>query len=174
MKKIAKPHYSEHAVYYEQFIDVLNPEISVLQHLKVQAKEIELLLKEKSEEALLKPYLPEKWTVKQVVQHLMDMERVLMYRALCFSRLDKEPKYFFNENKFIENSIVNKIPIKRLLAEYKAQRASTIAFFKNQTVATLKRAGVASMTTMSVRACAWIIAGHELHHLKIIKEKYFI
>jgi hypothetical protein len=102
----------------------------------------------------------------------MDVERVLMYRALRFSRNDQEPLPFFDENEFIKNAIANKVPIKKLLKEYKLQRQNTIAFFENQTVATLKRTGVASNTNMSVRACAWIICGHEMHHVSIITNRY--
>jgi hypothetical protein len=174
MKKIAKPAYTEHAVYYETFINLVDEHTSVLDQLKQQAKLLDTLLLSLTEKQLVSSYAVGKWSVKEVLQHLMDIERVLMYRALCFSRFDKEPKYFFDENKFIANSIVQKIKIKSLLKEYKTQRANTIAFFQNQTTTTLKRTGIASNTPMSVRACAWILCGHEKHHIQILKDKYSI
>jgi uncharacterized damage-inducible protein DinB len=172
MKKIPKPGYLEHAVYYGQFIALVNTNASVLLQLKNNAKALEVLLKSLLNEQLERPYQSGKWTIKEILQHLMDVERVLMYRALRFSRNDPSAQPFFDENQYIENSIANELPIKKLLKEYKLQRQNTIVFFENQTAATLKRTGIASNTNMSVRACAWIICGHEFHHLNIIKERY--
>jgi hypothetical protein len=172
MKKIAKPSYLEHAVYYEQFVNLVSDKEPVLKQLKNSCKELETIYLSLNEFQLTTAYCNGKWTLKQLLQHLMDVERVLMYRALRFSRNDREPLPFFDENEFIKNAVANDIPIKKLLKEYKLQRHNTIAFFENQTAATLKRMGVASNTNMSVRACAWIICGHELHHKSIIKSRY--
>ncbi len=171
MKKITKPNFLEHAVYYEKFINLVQNETSVLLQLKNNAKSFcsYLLLLDKNIQVT--PYETGKWTPIQVLQHLIDVERVMLYRAHCFSRNDKESKPFFDENKYIEKSIANNVPIKKLLKEYTTLRQNTIAFFENQNSATLQRTGVASNTAMSVRACAWIICGHEIHHINYLKEK---
>ncbi len=172
MSKITKPNFTEHAMYYVQFINLVNEKENVLKQLKETAKQIVLLLQNLTETQLITPYQDGKWTIKEILQHLMDIEKVLMYRALRFSRNDPSAQPFFDENAYIKNGIANQIKIKKLLKEYNLQRQNTIAFFNNQSTVTLKRIGTASNANMSVRACAWIICGHELHHLNVLKTKY--
>jgi uncharacterized damage-inducible protein DinB len=172
MKKIPKPHYTEHAVYYENFIVKVNEHQSVLDQLKNNKKIIETKLLSLSEEQLTTPYTAGKWSIKDILVHLIDCERVFVYRAMRFARNDKSPLPFFDENEFAKQANANELPIKKLLNEYKTTRLGTIAFFQNQKVDVLKRAGIASNATMSVRACAWIICGHELHHWGVINERY--
>ncbi|MBL7764882.1 MAG: DinB family protein [Chitinophagaceae bacterium] len=172
MKKITKPEHTEHALYYEQYIKDVPDDISVLDQLKNNARLLEKQLLNLTESQLTVPYAPEKWCIKDVLQHLIDCERIFAYRALRFARKDREPLPFFDENAFAKAACAKDIPLKKLLKEYKTNRAATIALFNNMNAATLKRAGMASNFTMSVRACAWIICGHELHHWKVMKERY--
>ncbi len=172
MKKIAKPHYTEHAVYYEQYINKIPDDTNVLQLLKTNAKKIEIALLELSEEKLLYAYAEGKWSIKDILQHLIDCERIFVYRAMRFARNDKAPLLFFEEDEYAKQAQANKVPIKKLLKEYKTNRQATLAFFQNQTANTLKRTGIASNATMSVCACAWIICSHEIHHWNVILEKY--
>jgi uncharacterized damage-inducible protein DinB len=172
MKKIPKPTDTEYAVYYEPFLQKLPTDLNVFKQLKDNATQIKTLLLSLTEQQLTTPYATGKWTIKDILQHLIDFERIMIYRATCFARNDKRPIPFFDENEYVKQAASNKIPIKKLLKEYKTLRQSTLAFFTNQTAATLKRSGIASNYTMSVRACAWIICGHELHHINIIKERY--
>lgn len=172
MKKIAKPTDIEYAVYYEPFLQKLPADINILKQLKDNATNLKLLLSSLNNQQLTTPYATDKWTIKDIVQHLTDFERVLVYRAMSFARNDKRPIPFFDENEYVKQANASKQSIKKLLKDYKAVRQSTLAFFDNQTAATLKRTGIASNYTMSVRACAWIICGHENHHINIIKERY--
>ena len=172
MKKISKPTSNEYALYYEQLISLVNDEISVLDQLKMNAKLIEQQILTITDEQLSYSSAPDKWTIKDIIMHLTDLERVFLYRALRFARNDKMPLLFFDENEFAKQAKAVDMPIKKILKEYKTSRQASIAFFANQPVAILKRTGMASNTTTSVRACAWIICGHEIHHWNVIREKY--
>lgn len=174
MKKITKPTDLEYAVYYEPFLQKLSAENNIIKQLKDNATQIKTLLSTLTEQQLTTPYTTGKWTIKDILQHLIDFERVLVYRAMSFARNDKRPIPFFDENEYAKQANATKQPLKKLLKDYKAVRHATLAFFDNQTAATLKRSGIASNYTMSVRACAWIICGHEMHHMNIIKERYLI
>ncbi len=172
MKKITKPTQFEHADYYGSFIKMVNENTSVLDQLKNNAKEIEALLLSLSEAQLTMPYAPGKWCIKDIVQHLVDCERVFVYRAMRFARHDRTAQPFFDENEFAKAAKASSMPIKKLLKEYKTIRQATLAFFNNQTVDTYKRAGIAGNTMTTVRALAWIICGHELHHWAVMRERY--
>jgi hypothetical protein len=173
MKKITKPNYTEHAMYYEQYVQLVDDKKSVLDQLKANSKWLETAFLTYSEAQLCTPYAPEKWSLKDLLVHIIDCERVFVYRAMRFARNDKTPMPFFDENEFAKEAQANHIPIKKLLKEYKTTRQASIAFFNNLPASFMKRAGIASSFTMSVRACAWIIAGHELHHVAVMKERYF-
>jgi hypothetical protein len=125
-----------------------------------------------SDEVLCKPYAPGKWSIKDILMHLTDGERVFLYRAMRFARNDKSPLPFFDENEFAKQVNATAMPIRKILKEYKTTRQATLAFFSNQSAAILKRTGMASNAAMSVRACAWVICGHELHHWHVIQERY--
>lgn len=172
MKKISEPGYLEYAMYYENYIRQVHKEISVLDQLKQQSKDLVALVKSLPEEKLITPYAEGKWSIKDLIQHMTDSERVFVYRAMRFARNDKSPLPFFDENAFAQEAAANKTPSSKLLKEYLSNRQATLAFFNNQSAAVLKRAGIASNYTMSVRACAWIICGHEIHHTRIIRERY--
>jgi hypothetical protein len=172
MKKITKPTQFEHADYYESFIKLVDENTSVLDQLKNNAKEIELLILSLTEPKLITPYAEGKWCIKDIVQHLVDCERVFVYRAMRFARHDKTAQPFFDENEFTKAAKASSMPIKKLLKEYKTTRQSTLAFFNNQSTDTYKRAGIAGNTMTTVRALAWIICGHELHHWAVIKNRY--
>ena len=173
MKKIAKPTDNEYAFYYNDFIKLVKEETPLLKQLKDNCKTIEQFILSLSEAELLFSYEKDKWTTKDLLQHLIDTERIFVHRALRFVRGDKDSQSFFDENKFAVEANATKISIKKLLKDYKANRNATLAFFENISIKDLKRTGYASNTPTSVRACAWIICGHELHHFNVIKQKYF-
>ena len=172
MKKIPLPSYLEYAQYYEPFIQQVDATKSVLDQLKSNAKSLVSLLQTLPENQLTTPYAEGKWSIKDIVMHLVDFERVALYRAMRFARNDKSPLPFFDENEFAKEAQANLILSKKLWKEYMLTRQSTIAFFVNLPTKTMQRAGMASNYTMSVRACAYIICGHELHHQHIIQTKY--
>ncbi len=172
MKKITEPTYLEYAVYYENYIKKVDKHTSVLDQLKHNAKLTIELIKSLNETQLTTPYAEGKWSIKDIIQHLIDCERVFIYRAMRFARNDKSPLPFFDEDAFANEAQANKISTSKLLKEFTTTRNATIVFFNNQSSTVMKRIGIASNYNMSVRACAWIICGHELHHIGVIKERY--
>jgi hypothetical protein len=117
-------------------------------------------------------YAPGKWTVKQVVGHMADTERVLSCRALRFARADATPLPPFDENAYADTAGSADRSLESLLEELRAVRASTVALFRGLPPGTWERRGLASGQPVSVRALACIIAGHELHHRAILQERY--
>lgn len=159
-------------MYYSQYVDAIPEDTSILSVLKEEARSFEQFLLGLSEEQLLFRYAEGKWSIKDIVMHLIDCERIFLYRALRFSRNDQTPLPFFEENDYARIAEADKLKIRQILKEYKTQRAATLAFFNNQSQKALKRTGIASQAAMSVRACAWIICAHERHHRRIIEERY--
>jgi len=117
-------------------------------------------------------YDEDKWTIKEVIQHLMDAERVFSYRALRIAREDQTPLPGFEQNNYVQPSQANERSLDNLINEYKAIRASTIALFDSFSDKMLMAKGMASNSPVSVRAIGFIIMGHEIHHCKVIKESY--
>ena len=117
-------------------------------------------------------YAENKWTIKELVSHMIDTERIMAYRALRISRNDKADLLPFNENEFVANSNANEIPFKELLKEFSLVRKSTIALYKSFNNELLTRVGKASGTDLSVRALGFILCGHVLHHLEVLQERY--
>ncbi|HPI54887.1 MAG TPA: DinB family protein [Chitinophagaceae bacterium] len=172
MKKLARPAETEYALYYHSFLQSLEEDCHVLNTLKQQMLDIEKTLLNLPETSLQFSYAPGKWTIRDILQHLIDCERVFIYRAMRFSRKDTTPLPFFDENEFALQANANVKPIRKLIKEYKTTRLASLAFFSNLTTAQWKLKGIAGSTPTSVRACAWILCGHERHHWKVIQEKY--
>lgn len=117
-------------------------------------------------------YAEGKWTIKDIVQHLIDSERIFAYRALRFSRNDKTALPGFEENDYADNTNANGRSIQELLTELSAVRHSTLLFFKSLTEEQIKRTGTASTHQLSVRALGFVIIGHQKHHQKVFQERY--
>ncbi|OAB78100.1 DinB family protein [Cochleicola gelatinilyticus] len=117
-------------------------------------------------------YATNKWTPKEVLLHLIDTERVFSYRALTFARSKNVELPGFDQDEFVQNSDANKYTLDELLDDYLATRTATISLFKGFNEKTLQQSGIASGSTLSVRAAGTIICGHEIHHCNIIKERY--
>jgi len=117
-------------------------------------------------------YAEDKWTIKELIQHIMDTDRVFAYRALCFAREDKTSLLGFEENNYADSSMANNRAKENLLEEYIAIKKSTVLLFKSFNDEMLMRIGFASGGDISVRALGFIIIGHEAHHCEIIKERY--
>ena len=117
-------------------------------------------------------YAEGKWTIKDIIQHVIDTERIFAYRALRISRNDTTPLPGFEENDYVENTKANKRGIQDLLAEFSAVRYATLFLFKSFSEEQLKRMGTASGTAISVRAIGFIIIGHQKHHQNIFQERY--
>jgi hypothetical protein len=117
-------------------------------------------------------YAEGKWTIKDIIQHLIDAERVFSYRAMRISRNDKTPLPGFEENDYVENTNANGRSIQDLLTELSAVRQSTLLLFKSFSEEQFGRIGVASNADVSVRAIGFIIIGHQKHHQKVFQERY--
>ncbi len=172
MKQVEKPSEFEYAAFYEDFVKLCAKDLSILNQLQNNCKAFTNFLNALSAEQLSYRYEADKWTIKDILQHMIDVERVFLYRAMCFARGDKLTIPFIDENAYALQAKANKQSLSKLLKEYKATRAATIAFHQNQSAATHKKSGFASNTYTSVRACCWIVAGHELHHWAVIRAQY--
>lgn len=117
-------------------------------------------------------YAEGKWTIKEIIQHIIDSERVFSYRALRISRNDKTPLPGFEENDYVANTDANKRGLQELLTELSAVRYATLLLFKSFSDEQLTRMGIASENEISVRAIGFIIIGHQKHHQKIFEERY--
>lgn len=117
-------------------------------------------------------YAEGKWTIKDIIQHLIDTERIFIYRALRFSRNDKTVLPSFDENEYVENTNSNKRSIQELLTELSALRHATLLFYKSLTAEQLLLRGTASSYELSVRAIGFITIGHQKHHQRIFEERY--
>lgn len=119
-------------------------------------------------------YQPEKWSIKELILHLADSERIFAYRALRFARQDKKDLSGFDENAYVPVSGASLRSLASLLAEFGAVRAATIALFSNFDEAMLNSNGTANENIASVRALGYAIVGHEIHHIEVIKERYLL
>lgn len=118
-------------------------------------------------------YAPNKWTLKDIIQHCIDTERIMSYRALCFARNDDTVLPGFDENVYAKNTYLANRTIESLLAEFEKLRCSTIDLFGNMDKTMLLRKGTANMTRISPLALGFVIIGHAKHHESIIRERYY-
>ncbi|HET7296801.1 MAG TPA: DinB family protein [Gemmatimonadales bacterium] len=172
-RTIPRPAAVEYAPYYGRYIDKV-PEGDLLGTLEDQARETQTLLAGLSDAKALHRYAPGKWSVKEVIGHVTDAERVFCYRALRFARADSTPLPGFDENAWVPPGNFDARALKDLAAELDAVRRATIALFRGLDPAALARGGTASDNPVSVRAIAWIIAGHERHHVALLHERYHV
>ena len=117
-------------------------------------------------------YAEAKWTIKEIIQHVIDTERIFAYRALRISRNDKTPLSGFDENEYIVNTDANQRNIQSLLTELSAVRHSNLFLYKSFSEEQLKRIGTASNNEISVRALGFVTIGHQKHHQRIFEERY--
>lgn len=118
-------------------------------------------------------YAPGKWTVKDILQHVIDNERIMAYRALRFSRNDLTPLAGYDEEVLGANTLANQRSVEDLMEEFIQLRRSTISLFKNMNETMLQRNGTANETQISPLALAFVIIGHPVHHINVISERYF-
>ena len=164
---------NEYAPYFEQYIQLVSKdEKSIIENLEVSQKEFERLLRNVREEKQSFMYTEGKWTLKELIQHIIDTERIFCYRALCFARNDKTALPGFDQDIFVDNSFANTRDYNELLDEMKTLRESTIQLFKSFSEDVLLRIGIGSGSNMSVRAIGYLFSGHQIHHLNIIEERY--
>ena len=169
---VARPQAGEYAPYYERYISLVQGD-DILNTLDQQRRETMLLLSCRDEEDGNFRYAPDKWSAKEVLGHVCDTERIFAYRALRIARADATPLEGFEQDDYVRNGGFAERPIGDLVEEFIAVRRATISLLRNLDEAAWVRRGLANKNEVSVRALAYIIAGHELHHRRILEEKYF-
>ncbi len=170
MPLIARPHPDEYASFYAGYVERAGDDAFLA--LAEQASSTPQRLQGMSETQAMHRYAPGKWSVKEVLLHMADAERVFAYRALRFARADATALPGFDENAWVPVSGADHRSASELLFEFAAVRAATLALFAGFDEAALLRRGTANGQAISVRALAHIIAGHERHHLTVLRERY--
>jgi hypothetical protein len=166
-----RPQPGECAPYYEKyFIRVQGSD--VIAALEDQRRQTLLLLSGRTEADGDFRYAPDKWSLKEVVGHVNDTERIMGYRALRIARGDATPIEGFEQDDYVRNAPFARRPLADLIEDYIAVRRATLSLFRNLDEPAWGRRGQAADKEVTVRALAYIIAGHELHHRRILEEKY--
>lgn len=172
MKIIKKPNNDEFATNEPMVANLLPDDGLLLEHMLANIEMTKEFLLSLPENTLLHRYSAAKWTIKEVVMHLIDMERIYAYRALRFARNDQTELPGFDGDGYVYSSGANDRDISSLTKEFEAVRHATVSLVETFDDEALRRTGTANGKPVSVRALIYHIAGHELHHLKLIKERY--
>lgn len=169
--QVPAPAADEYAPFYAGYVASIRDE-DVLYVLALQPAELRRMCADLSDQEALARYAPGKWSVKEVVGHLVDAERVFSYRALRIGRGDATPLAGFDENAYVAAAGSEGRPMADLLGEFAAVRAATLALFRGMPDAAWERRGVANGLPVSTRALAHIAAGHVRHHVNLLRERY--
>jgi hypothetical protein len=170
---VSKPSDTEYASYFGRYVDLV-PDGEILGILASQISGTLSSLRGVSDADSLKRYAEGKWSIREVVGHMIDTERIFAYRALRIARSDKTNLPGFEQDDYIPAAQFDRRPWKGLLEELEAVRHSNVLMFRGLHAEAWERQGISNGKLMSVRAAAYIIAGHELHHMKVLGEKYGI
>ena len=163
---------NEYADFYKTYIQALD-DVELIDELEICLHEFIKFVQNLPMDKFDYQYEVGKWTIKEIIQHLIDSERVFSYRALRISRNDKTPLPGFDENDYVDNSNGKERSLQSLLTEMAVVRQSTLSLFNSFSQEQLTKNGVASNREVSVRAIGFIIIGHQKHHQKIFLERYF-
>ncbi|HEX2786968.1 MAG TPA: DinB family protein [Ignavibacteria bacterium] len=166
-----RPTENEYASFYKPYIDEV-PDGDIIVILTEQGKEARKFYQSIPEAIGAHAYQPGKWTIKEVLGHMCDAERVMAYRAMSIARNEKTPLPGFDENEYMNHSNFNRRTIQDISDEMLYIRASNIALFGTFDEEILNRTGNANGNNVSVRGLLYIISGHELHHIKVLRERY--
>ncbi len=169
---IARPEPGEYAPYYDRYI-ALVPGNDILATLESQRRQMLLLLSGRDEADGDFRYAPDKWSAKEVLGHVCDTERIFAYRALRISRGDRTPIEGFEQDDYVRNGPFAQRPLAEIIEDYIAVRRASITLLRNLDEQAWVRRGIANNNEVSVRAIAYTMAGHEVHHRRILEEKYF-
>lgn len=172
MKNIQKPEEGEYAPYAIMYIELLPDDGLVLQHLLDNVQMVKELVRSQPEEKLTSRCAEGEWTIKEILAHIIDTERIFAYRALRFARNDTTELAGFDQDAYAEYSGANARRIEDLLEELTAVRTATIALFKSFDEEVMKKSGLSNGYNLSVRSAVYQIAGHELHHVNSIRKNY--
>lgn len=166
-----RPAKGDYAEYYQKYIDLVKGE-DIYRTLVEQNMDSQNILNSFSESKGNYSYADGKWTVKEVVGHMMDVERIFAYRALCIARGEKQPLPGMDQNSYVAQGNFNKRQLFDLNYEYRLLRESNIILFGGFDKSVLQNRGTASGYEVTVLALMFMTAGHEKHHLNILMERY--
>lgn len=178
MRPIPKPKPEEYPAYSHIYMDLLEDDSNILEHLRQNLAKLKEFIYSLPEEKLLYRYAENKWTIKEILIHNIDDERIFAYRALRYGRNDTTPLHGFEQDDYAYYSKVIERSLDSIFEEYESVREATITLFENMPDEAFDRGGSGIslngevMNRRTVRALAYHIAGHELHHLNVIKERY--
>jgi hypothetical protein len=171
MNLFSLPDKGDYPAYFETYISKIPDENYSGQILR-QVNELREFLQSKASGWESKPYSEGKWTPKEVLGHLLDTERIMMFRALCFARGEQNALPGFDQDTYVIIGRFNEISTELLLKDYEAQRNALLTFFNTLNEGVLDQSGNANGNPITPRALLWIISGHFIHHFNILKERY--
>jgi uncharacterized damage-inducible protein DinB len=163
----------EYGEFYKDYINLVDKP-NVIQSLISQGQKVYTIIRQLSEDKANYRYEDDKWSVKEIIGHLVDTERIMAYRALCISRGEQASLPGYDHESYVEQGEFDQRSLQSLSTEYDALRNANISMFSSFTKDQMLRKGTANEATVSVRALAYIIAGHERHHMQILEDKYDI
>jgi hypothetical protein len=166
-----RPAENEYATYYQGYVDQVS-ENDVLAVLRSEVDDLDVLLNRVTAEKETYAYAEGKWTIREIIGHLIDGERVFGYRALCIARGETQNLPGFEQDDYLRTSPYNHIELEDLLSELRLVRLSNVAMFRSLDEEAWNRVGSANDNAVSVRAIAFIMAGHVRHHMKVLQERY--
>ena len=165
------PEADEYAPYYKTYVGLLS-DGDVLGILEEQMNETLALLGNLTDEQAAYAYEPGKWSIKEVIGHIIDTERVFAYRGMCFARGDNTPLPSFEQDDYVLGADFNARSLENLASEFRHLRMSNIFMFSTWSEAVQSRRGTAANNSITARAIPFILAGHERHHLNILASRY--
>lgn len=163
---------NEYASYYETYINQVSNEFTLIEELEISVHRLIKFVQNIPIDKFDYRYAEGKWTIKDLLQHLIDTERIFAYRALRFARNDKTELASFDETEYAVEANASQRSIMDLLTELSVVRQATLSLFKTFSEAALMKIGIASNNPMSVRAIGFVIIGHQNHHERIFQERY--
>ncbi|UOY06376.1 DinB family protein [Muricauda sp. SCSIO 64092] len=168
----SKPEPSEYHPYYSTYIEAMG-DVPLLPALEEGLKDMQSFMARLEDHKLTFAYDTGKWTVAEVLVHLLDTERIFQYRALRFARNDRSELPGFEQDDYVVESFANQRTKAGILEEFMGIRQASISLFRSFNEDSLQRMGTASGVKMSVRALGYVICGHQVHHLKVLEDYYF-
>ncbi|WP_339702041.1 DinB family protein [Algoriphagus aquimarinus] len=171
MKSLVQPRKGDYSAFFSTYLNLVSGN-NYEEQLQNQVNELLILFKEKGTDWAEKAYAEGKWTPKEVLGHVIDTERIMTFRALCFARGEKSSLPGFDQDPYVLNARFGQVPIEYLLEDFQAQRKALLTMIRILPEDSLDLVGRANGNSITPRALFWIIPGHFTHHFNIFKERY--
>lgn len=171
MNTFSLPKQGEYSGYFDTYISKV-PDENYTDLILQQVKDLKELFQSKGQEWSEKPYAEGKWTPKEVLGHIIDTERIMTFRALCFARGEKNSLPGFDQDPYVLNARFGQVPTELLLEDFEAQRKALLSLIRTLNESVIDNVGTANGNPITPRALFWIIPGHFTHHYRIFKERY--